>query len=269
MTFVKPVSRASLSPSTRLACVGACVRGRDAHGRDGHRRGAHRRVRGFSLIEVMTVVVILGLIAVMAVPTFEPVTRRQKVDGALDSVSAFVGRARALAITSGRCVRVRLQTTLPARLVAESLNIYDCLDSTSDPVPTPRIDGTAPNAANLWKTAFEMRLEEKGIEVSFNDGANNYFPIVTYPHAGWNVPGPVANAALIYRPTGRLWSDHNPTPVSGNPADIYAEDGVLVVRAASEPTEMAYLIAASHGPICSVKMGRPLVIMAPGDYQCP
>lgn len=220
------------------------------------------RPRGFSLIEMMAVVTILGVIAVMAVPAFEPMTRRQKVDGALDSVMSFVARARALAITSGRCVRVRIATANPVRLVAEQLNIYDCLDSTNDPVTTPRIDGAAPIVSNLWLTAFEMQLEERGVQVTFNDGTA-YQPNVTYPHAGW---GP--NTNLIYRPTGRLWADHNPVPVTGDPTNMYNDDGVLVVRALSAPTERAYVVAASHGPICGVRLGHPLVGAA-GDWQCP
>lgn len=230
------------------------------------------RPRGFSLIEMMAVVSILGVIAVLAVPQFAPVTRRQRVESSVDVVAEFVARARLLAVTSGRCVRVRIATPQPVRLVAEKLNIYDCMDSGADPVSTPRADGTAPLVSNLWLPAFELTLEERSIEVTFNDDGTPRQPIraggATLPalNAGW---GP--DTILVYRPTGRLWSDHDPVTnqdpsTAGN--GIYDDDGVLLVRSRNAPTEKAYVIAASHGPICTVRLGKAL-IGAAGAYQCP
>ena len=166
-------------------------------------------------------------------------------------------------------MRVRIATPSPVRLVAERLNTYDCLDSVEDPVATPRIDGTAPVISTLWITEFEMTLDDRTVEVTFDDDGTPRQPIVAYPHAGWNAPGPApADAALIYRPSGRLWSDHDPVASLGDPADIYDDDGVILVRARTTPTEKAYVIAASHGPICTVRIGQPLVGAA-GDYTCP
>lgn len=232
------------------------------------------RPRGFSLIEMMAVVAILGVIAAMAVPTFAPITRRQRVESSVDVVAEFVARARLLAVTSGRCVRVRIATPSPVRLVAEKLNIYDCMDSGADPVSTPRADGTAPIVSNLWLPAFEMTFDERSIRVTFNDDGTPRQPLrgggATLPplSANWFVPN---DEMLVYRPTGRLWSDHDPV-TSQDPTTvgngIYDDDGVLMVRSIGAPTEKAYVIAASHGPICTVRIGQALVGAA-GDYQCP
>ena len=66
-----------------------------------------RRNRGFSLTEVLVVLVIVGILAAIAAPSLRAVIRRERVRGALNRVAGDLHYARMLAVRSGQRTVVR------------------------------------------------------------------------------------------------------------------------------------------------------------------
>lgn len=65
---------------------------------------------GFTLVEVMVVVVILGFIAMLAVSNFSSSLNEKKVSGAADEIADALRHARSEAMKSGRNFRVDINT---------------------------------------------------------------------------------------------------------------------------------------------------------------
>jgi type IV fimbrial biogenesis protein FimT len=75
--------------------------------------GRHPHAAGFSLIELLVVLVILGIVAGMAMPRFDGWVRVARVDGMAGEFMSDVSYARMVAVRSG--VRTRLQVDAAAR----------------------------------------------------------------------------------------------------------------------------------------------------------
>ena len=67
--------------------------------------------QGFSLIELLIVMVILGIMAGMAAPSLNGLVAANKTQRALDHISADIAYARMLAVRSGRPVGIRFSGT--------------------------------------------------------------------------------------------------------------------------------------------------------------
>lgn len=67
-------------------------------------------MRGFTLIEMLVVLAIVGLIASLTMPDLTPVVRRTELRGAMGEMVGVLERARREARASGRCMRVRGET---------------------------------------------------------------------------------------------------------------------------------------------------------------
>lgn len=65
--------------------------------------------RGFTLIEMVIVVVLIGVLTTVALPFFRRSTVRADVSGAMDAVSAVHAVAKATAIQRGRTTRLVMQ----------------------------------------------------------------------------------------------------------------------------------------------------------------
>jgi type IV fimbrial biogenesis protein FimT len=67
-----------------------------------------RRTAGFSMMELMIVVVIMGIIASIAMPAMGGMVSRQRLDSATRQLTQDVGYARMLAVRSGEPTRVEI-----------------------------------------------------------------------------------------------------------------------------------------------------------------
>lgn len=228
---------------------------------------AAMRLRGFSLIEAMTAVTILAILAALAVPNLSPEVKKAQLEGAAESIAAFVTAARTDAITSRRCVRVRLSTTQrPHRLVAEALNVWDCdgatgLDNdTQTPENAPRIVGTGTGQTNLWLPLRDLPLPAAAMDVAF--GAEDGTGLAVN-----NAAGGGGVRELRWRPTGRLYSRDR----------IVSNDDVAIrvdhkgIDPALTPNSK-FVVVESQGLVCVLGRGAPptrVSLASPNNLVCP
>jgi type II secretion system protein H len=72
---------------------------------------------GFSLLELLTVLVVLGVLVSIAVPRMDGMTSRSKSRGALDRFAADAAMARALAVRDGRRTVLVIRSATEYRVV--------------------------------------------------------------------------------------------------------------------------------------------------------
>ena len=74
-------------------------------------RRAPTNRHGFTLVELMVLIGIVGLIASMAVPSFNSYLRANRIDVVGDQMASDLALARALAVSEGRVIRVEAEST--------------------------------------------------------------------------------------------------------------------------------------------------------------
>lgn len=73
--------------------------------RDNKSRRGHNQ-HGFSLVEMMVVIGVLGLIAAIAVPSFNGYLRANEVDTIADRMTSDMALARSISVSQGRVIRL-------------------------------------------------------------------------------------------------------------------------------------------------------------------
>ena len=70
-----------------------------------------KRAMGFTIIELMIVMVIVAIGVALAVPTFRSITEKRQLTSAAESVAAFMNLAQSAAVKHDRDVSVNMQRT--------------------------------------------------------------------------------------------------------------------------------------------------------------
>jgi prepilin-type N-terminal cleavage/methylation domain-containing protein len=118
-----------------------------------------RGERGFSLMEILVVVAILGLISVMMTIAVSNTLKRQRLETAAHEVQSFVTNAYSRTAATGRAVL--LQVTAPAADGSRRINMFDDTDNdlkftsgTDEQMATQLVTGdilvSAPTDVTSW-----------------------------------------------------------------------------------------------------------------------
>ncbi len=73
-------------------------------------RGVRMRQKGFTLIELMITVAVLGVLAAISLPSFQSIIEKRRLVGAADNLTAALQYARSEAIKQNQTVRFQFNT---------------------------------------------------------------------------------------------------------------------------------------------------------------
>lgn len=101
------------------------------------RPAMRQRTSGFTLIELMIVIVIVAIGMTLAVPTFRSITEKRQLTSAAESVAAFMNLAQSAAVKYDRDVAVNMQRSdFNSWCVGAKLDAASC-DCTEDVTTEP------------------------------------------------------------------------------------------------------------------------------------
>lgn len=114
------------------------------------RIGVFRRAAGFTLMEIIVVVAIIGMAAAVAIPFFSKLSRRQRLISSAHEIQSSLMAARVRAVNYNRAVNL----TITEATGSESLHKLQ-----ADPViplPTPPPTSPTPGPMIAWINANEV-----------------------------------------------------------------------------------------------------------------
>ncbi len=193
--------------------------------------GAGPRVRGFTLLEMMIVVSILGVLAALAVPDLSPAVHNAKLRSSLDEVVNFLERARRNARAEGRCHRVEVQGN--TTMVMSRRDTADCF--------------TAADLGTGWTEVARASVPAQGMTYDMETTAA--------------VAAPASEKFIIFRPNGRLRGDGD--------LDVKDDGGRIYVTYDKTANIGVDVIVTSFGRICGNRVGsRPAALSPAVPVTC-
>lgn len=193
---------------------------------------------GFSLLETMVVVAILGVLAALAVPALIPEMHKARLDATSEGVAAFLARARAEAMTSRRCVRVAIVS--PQKLEAHRLNAFDC---DVNPASGPFIE---PGTSSEWLLVDALTVDSARVGLSWD------------PAPAASGPSAHTGGEVRFRASGRLWSDTVGSSAVADVTQLDDDDAVLKVAHQDLAAAQGFkkILVQQQGLICALARGQ-------------
>src|SRR5262245_20850618 len=114
------------------------------------------RARGFSLIELMVTVAIVGVLAAVAIPAFLRYVRKAKTTEAVMNVKRMYdgGRSYYAEVSAGRGSFQGLARQFPMRAPGDECGmpeVYDCCSQPGEKCPATDYDSDRASAKGVWQ----------------------------------------------------------------------------------------------------------------------
>jgi len=155
------------------------------------------RQAGFSVVELLTVIAIIGILALVTVPNFISFYQSNKVKAAMRNFSSDIRNMRQSAITSG--VQMRLTFTPDTKATVAS-RAYDFWQGDS-------AFGTAPAWTQLTQTNLLSKAGPKGYTRHLED-------VVYFPKTGQTFDAVSGVYSIVFYPDGRVGMPSGATTAS-------------------------------------------------------
>lgn len=138
-----------------------------------------KRCRGFTLVELLVTITLVGILAAIAIPSFSSAIQNTKADTEVSDFQRFLNYARQQAINSGTVVRVapavaggawntQLYAYDPTVSPIKALRVLSAMDTTS--VLTVSGNPTAIDFNNLGGLAAPVPTAAAAVSVTYTRG---------------------------------------------------------------------------------------------------
>lgn len=179
-----------------------------------------RRNAGFTIVELLTVITVIGILVAAAAPSFVSFLRDRRVDDAARNIADMYRQARARALGRGSAVMVRWDAGAAQPTNANPAGRFTMLEAVAGAASPfspflPSSSCTGPNPATQWANGANTNLFVQ----SFDDRRQRYEPAVATFFSGQGAQLPYVE--LCFTPRGRTFISTAPggafVPLNGVP----------------------------------------------------